>query len=137
MDGQHGWHAVYFKETDADEKTVRFWQEIYNGKGELVEKHEKFPEDKGHQKIMVTKHSVAVKIHNYLNHTIELAELVDWCENVIMEGEIVEQDTELISEVVARIGVADVNNFGLLWKECDELLRKLGYQLDFDLKKVA
>ncbi len=86
---------------------------------------------------MVTKHSVAVKIYNYLNHTIELAELVDWCENVMVEGEIVEQDTELISEVVARIGVADVNNFGLLWKECDELLRKLGYQLDFDLKEVA
>lgn len=86
---------------------------------------------------MITRHSVAVKIFHYLNHQIHLTELVDWCENVMMEGEIVEEDAELIGEVAARIGVADVNNFGLLWKECDDILRKLGYELNFDLKEVA
>jgi hypothetical protein len=39
------------KEVDADENTVRFWQEIYNDQGKLVEIHEKYPVDKGHQQV--------------------------------------------------------------------------------------
>jgi len=49
--GRLGWKARYLKEVDADEVTIRFWQEIYNEAGELVEIHEKFPVDKGHQNI--------------------------------------------------------------------------------------
>jgi len=33
------------------EETVRFYQEIYNDQGELVEFHQKCPEDTGHQRI--------------------------------------------------------------------------------------
>jgi hypothetical protein len=36
---------------DASETTVRFWQEIYDDTGRLVETHEKFPVDKGHRKV--------------------------------------------------------------------------------------
>jgi hypothetical protein len=46
--GRLGWKARYVKEVDLMEETTRFYQEIYNGKGELVEIHEKFPIDKGH-----------------------------------------------------------------------------------------
>jgi hypothetical protein len=49
--GRLGWRALYFKEVDAQETTLRFWQEIYDDQGKLVEIHEKFPLDKGHQKI--------------------------------------------------------------------------------------
>jgi hypothetical protein len=49
--GRLGWSARYLKEVDANEKTVRFWQEIYDDQGKLVEIHEKFPVDKGHQKL--------------------------------------------------------------------------------------
>jgi len=86
---------------------------------------------------MITRHTVAEKIHDYLNHRITLAQLVDWCENIMQDAAVAEQDIEVVSEVAARIGVADAANFGLLWKECDELLHKLGYELNFDLKKVA
>ena len=48
--GRLGWRACYFKEVDAAEQTLRFWQEIYDDTGKLVEVHEKFPVDKGHQK---------------------------------------------------------------------------------------
>ncbi len=48
--GRQGWLARYLKEVDADEKTVRFWQEIYDDRGQLVETHQKFPVDTGHQK---------------------------------------------------------------------------------------
>jgi hypothetical protein len=49
--GRLGWQACYFKEVDAKETTMRFWQEIYDDQGKLVETHEKFPVDKGHKKV--------------------------------------------------------------------------------------
>jgi hypothetical protein len=48
--GRQGWKARYVKEVDAREKTVRFWQEIRDGSGQLVEIHEKYPADAGHRK---------------------------------------------------------------------------------------
>jgi hypothetical protein len=45
------WLARYMKEVDSNEGTVRFWQEIYDGTGKLTEIHEKYPVDKGHQKV--------------------------------------------------------------------------------------
>ena len=86
---------------------------------------------------MITRQTAAEKIFRYLNHEIKLAQLVDWCENVVADGEIAENDVEAVSEVAARIGLADVNNFGLLWEDCEELLNKLGYRLNLDLLKVA
>jgi hypothetical protein len=49
--GRLGWQARYLKEVNADETTVRFWQEIYDDQGRLVETHQKFPVDTGHQKV--------------------------------------------------------------------------------------
>ena len=49
--GKLGWLARYFKDVDAGETTVRFGQEIYDDTGKLVETHEKFLVDKGHQKV--------------------------------------------------------------------------------------
>lgn len=49
--GRQGWMAHYYKEVDAAERTIRFWQEIHDADGRLVERHEKFPVDKGHRKV--------------------------------------------------------------------------------------
>jgi hypothetical protein len=46
--GRLGWRAIYLKEVDASETTTRFWQEVYDDQGKLVEMHEKYPVDKGH-----------------------------------------------------------------------------------------
>jgi len=48
--GRQGWCARYLKEVDVNEVTLRFWQEIYDPQGNLVEIHENYPLDKGHQK---------------------------------------------------------------------------------------
>jgi hypothetical protein len=48
--GRQGWRARYVKEVDSGEETQRFCQEIYDDQGKLVEIHEKYPVDKGHQK---------------------------------------------------------------------------------------
>jgi hypothetical protein len=47
------WAGVraYCKEVDALETTIRFWQEIYDERGVLVEIHEKYPVDTGHRKV--------------------------------------------------------------------------------------
>ena len=39
------------KEVDANEVTVRFYQEIFNEMETLVEVHHKYPIDQGHQKV--------------------------------------------------------------------------------------
>ena len=49
--GRTGGRARYVKDVDANEVTVRFVQEIYNERGELVEVHQKYPEDLGHQAV--------------------------------------------------------------------------------------
>ncbi len=41
-----GWKARYVKEVDEDERTEKFYQE-----GKLVEIHEKYPVNNGHQKV--------------------------------------------------------------------------------------
>lgn len=51
VQGKQGYKAIYVKIVNANEITVKFYQEIYNEKGELIEIHEKFPVDKGHKKI--------------------------------------------------------------------------------------
>lgn len=48
--GHHGWKARYVKDVDANERTQRVWQEIFNAEGELVEVHVKYPVDSGHEK---------------------------------------------------------------------------------------
>ena len=49
--GRLGWRARYVKEVDAEEATLRFWQEVHDHQGKLVETHQKFPVDKGHEKV--------------------------------------------------------------------------------------
>ena len=49
--GHHDWMARYLKHVGADENTLRFWQEIFDETGRLVEIHEKFPVDRGHHRM--------------------------------------------------------------------------------------
>ncbi len=49
--GRQGWKAPYLKEVNADENTIRFWPEIYDEQGTLIEIHEKYPVDTGHRKV--------------------------------------------------------------------------------------
>ena len=50
--GRSGWLARYVKQVDADEATVRFYQEVFDGDGRLRDVHEKCPVDLGHRKMM-------------------------------------------------------------------------------------
>jgi len=81
----------------------------------------------------ITKQTVADKIAAYLHHEITPAQLVDWAERAMMDGELAERDAGTISSVIARLGVADVRAFGLAWEDCEQLLHQLGFSPRVDV----
>ena len=85
----------------------------------------------------ITREKIAEKLLAYLKHRISLSELIDWCEKAMMDAEFEKKHSKEIRDVAARIGVSDVNNFGLLWEDCENFLKKLGYSVHVDLSKVA
>lgn len=82
---------------------------------------------------MITKQTVADKIAAYLHKEISLAQLVDWAENAIVEGDFHEPEMDVLRTVVSRLGVADVRAFGLEWVDCEQLLQQLGYSARVDI----
>ena len=51
----------------------------------------------------------------------------------MMDGEFDESEAATISDVVSRLGVADVPASGLTWEDCEQLLRQLGYTARGDI----
>ena len=76
----------------------------------------------------VTRQITANKIADYLHGKLSQAELVDWAEAAMMEAEFEPADAELLSDIIDRLGLADVAEFGLRWQDCEEFLRRLGYR---------
>jgi len=76
----------------------------------------------------ITRQTVADKITDYLHGKINQAELVDWAERAMMDADFDKADADLLSEIVGRLGLADVAEFGLRWQDCEEFLRRLGYR---------
>jgi hypothetical protein len=87
--------------------------------------------------MIITKQQLAVKLLNYLQHKTSLEELVAWAENAFMEGDSQDEDIEIIRDILARLGLADVKTFGLYWEDCDNMMKKLGYTLKIDAGLVA
>ena len=76
----------------------------------------------------ITRQTVANEITDYLHGKVSQAELVDWAEQAMMDAEFEEADTDVLSEIIGRLGLADVAEFGLRWQDCEEFLRRLGYR---------
>ena len=76
----------------------------------------------------ITRQIVADKIAAYLHGKVTQAELVDWAEQAMMETDFDEADTDLLTDIVGRLGLADVAEFGLRWQDSEEFLRRLGYR---------
>jgi hypothetical protein len=49
--GRFGWFAEYIKKVNNQETTLEFIQKIYDENYNLIEIHQKYPEDKGHKKL--------------------------------------------------------------------------------------
>ncbi|CAN5649176.1 hypothetical protein BH20VER1_BH20VER1_15650 [soil metagenome] len=76
----------------------------------------------------ISRENVAQKLADYLHGDIDQAALVDWAERALMDGEFDDSDHGLLSDIVGRLGLADVAEFGLRWQDCEAFLRRLGYR---------
>ena len=85
----------------------------------------------------ITKQVIAMNLLSYLQHKTSLSDLVNWAENAMMEDDIQDEDPEVVREILAKLGVADVKAFGLFWDDCYEYMQKLGYVLKIDVGSVA
>ena len=77
---------------------------------------------------MMTRQIVADKITDYLHGKLSQAELVDWAERAMMDADFDETNMAVLSDIIGRLGLADVAEFGLRWQDCEEFLRRLGYR---------
>ncbi len=85
---------------------------------------------------LITKKSLADMLIKYINRQIDLASLVIWSEDAMREADFENSSFEIIRDIVARIGIADVKEFGLTWDDCYEYLHKLGYNVKVELMEA-
>lgn len=83
--------------------------------------------------MVLTKKTVADMLIKYINREIDLARLVGWAEEMIKEADFEKESFELIREILARVGFADVREFGLTWDDCYDYLHRLGYDVKVEL----
>ncbi len=86
--------------------------------------------------MVITKNILADMIMKYINRTINLSALVEWAENTLREDDFDKSNFELIRNIVARIGLSDVREFGLAWDDCYDYLHKLGFDVKVELLKA-
>ena len=84
----------------------------------------------------ITRQITADKIADYLHGRLNQAQLVDWAEGAMMNAQFDSTDAELLSDIVGRVGLADVAEFGLRWQDCEEFLRRLGYRVTVTVSQV-
>ncbi len=83
----------------------------------------------------ITRQITADKISDYLQVRVAQAELADWAERA-MDEEFEPADAELLSDIIGRLGLADVAQFGLRWHDRDEFLRRLGYRASVNVSQA-
>jgi hypothetical protein len=86
---------------------------------------------------MITRETVAAQLRDYLQHRITRAALVDWAERAMMDEQFDDHDLDAIRDVTARLGLADVREFGLSWEDCAEYLERLGYRTRVDVVRAG
>jgi hypothetical protein len=86
--------------------------------------------------MLVTRKILVDMLLNYINRTIDLATLVDWAEDMLKAADFENGSFEVIRDILARIGLADVREFGLTWDDCHDYLHKLGYDIKIELLEV-
>ena len=83
-----------------------------------------------------TRAAVARKLASYLHHEIPLDELVAWANVAMLKGDFEEAHYDAIRDAVARLGLADVQAFGLAWEDYASILKRLGYEARVEIVAV-
>lgn len=87
--------------------------------------------------MLVTRKLVVEKLKDYLTHRISLQDLTHWAESAMMDAEFDENEIELLSDIISKLGLADVRDFGLTWEDCEDYLMRLGYRAQVAVTPLA
>ena len=82
----------------------------------------------------ITRDTVAEQLAAYLEGKSTLAAIVSWAHDAFNEGEFDKADLDVIRDVVARLGLADVTAFGLTWEDAVGMLARLGYRASVNVQ---
>ena len=83
--------------------------------------------------MVLTKQELADMLMRYVNRETDLPSLVHWAEDMMRESDFESSGFEVIRDILARIGLGDVQEFGLTWDDCYDYLHKLGYNIKVEL----
>ncbi len=86
---------------------------------------------------MITKQIIADKLLAYLQHHLSLSDLVNWAEQSLMNGSYNDDQAYTIRNTLSQLGLADVKAFGLEWKDCEAIMKSLGFKLEVKALAVA
>ena len=86
--------------------------------------------------MILTRKLLADMLIKYINREIDLSMLINWAEEMVRESDFENSSFELIRDILARIGLADVCEFGLTWDDCYDYLHGLGYDVKVELLEV-
>jgi len=85
----------------------------------------------------ITRALVAGKLKAYLDHQISLDALTHWAESAMLDADFDENEIEMLSDIVSKLGLADVHGFGLTWEDCENYLMRLGYRAQVAVTPIA
>ena len=87
--------------------------------------------------MIITKQLLAINLLCYLQHKTTLSDLVNWAEYAFREGDIQGEHPEVVRAILAKLGLAEVKAYGILWDDCYIYMQKLGYVLKIDAGLVV
>jgi hypothetical protein len=85
----------------------------------------------------ITRQVLASRLRDYLQRRIDRAALVAWAEEAMMDAAFDDRDLETIRDITARLGLADVREFGLTWEDCESYLSRLGYRATVEVVQAG
>lgn len=86
---------------------------------------------------MITKQIVARQLQQYMDGRLSQEDLIEWAETAMMQDEpIAEPDAATIADILSKLGLADVREFGLTWQSIREMLDHLGFSARVELQAV-
>jgi len=85
----------------------------------------------------ITKKIIANKLLAYLQHRLSLEDLTDWAEQSLMDSSYEDDNFHTIRNTLAQLGLADVKAFGLEWKDCEAIMKNLGFKLEVNALEIA
>ena len=92
---------------------------------------------KDKETMIITREILARMLIKYINREIDLSNLINWAEDMIIDANFEDEHFELLRDILARIGIADVCEFGLSWDDCYDYLHRLGYDIKVEVSEVS